>query len=208
MAHLPSLIHNSPCGDGHPVIVFPGFCASPINTALLRWTLRKAGYDARDWGQGFNSGPSDELDRRMVETLLQINDETSQKVSLIGWSLGGLYARQLANTHPHIIRRVITLGSPHRADPNNSQLRALFNAISPKKLSEIKSLDLSSIRNDPPLPVTSIYTKTDGVVNWMDCLCDETHMAENIEVQGSHMGLTHNVKALDVILKRLALSHL
>lgn len=185
-----------PRGDGHKVIVLPGFCAGEHSTRVMRSMLNDQGYNAVDWGQGINFGPSDQL----TWNLHKLITESDETVSLVGWSLGGLYARALANTLPAKIRRVITLASPHKGDVNKSKLRPLFDALSPQKTSQMREELIQLVRKDPPVPLTSVYSKFDGIVDWEDCICG----GENVEVSGSHMGMTINPDVIRVIFDRLA----
>jgi esterase/lipase len=191
-------------GDGHAVIVYPGFGCGGDSTALLRSFITKAGYSVYCWGQGRNVGPSVVLEQCMRAQLSGISEQHEGKVSLVGWSLGGLYARALANDDPQLVRRVITLGSPHLSRPDDTILKQLFERISPTKISDLTEEDFARIRNTPPVPVTSIYSRTDGVVAWQDCLNEAREDVENVEVQGSHSGLSHNHHAIRVVLERLA----
>jgi triacylglycerol esterase/lipase EstA (alpha/beta hydrolase family) len=197
---IPTMLKNAPKGDGHPVIVLPGFCAGQHSTMVLRYLLFQAGYKPIDWGQGINLGPSDKQDAAL-DALLSKSSEHEQ-VSLVGWSLGGLYARAMANEFPNKVRSVFTLGTPHKSDPSASKLRAIFDLLSPKKLSEVDLAELVTMLKDPPMPLTSIYTKSDGVVNWEDCIADGPQ-CENVEVTGSHLGLTHNLDVITALLERL-----
>jgi pimeloyl-ACP methyl ester carboxylesterase len=201
---LPLLISTAPKGDGHAVVVLPGFATGREHTLVMRSVLNSCGYDARDWGQGCNRGPSDEMDCDLIENIMDIYNEDQQKVSLVGWSLGGLYARSLAQRYPDVIRSVVTLGSPHRADPRESQLSKLYDQISPTKVSEVTDADLELVSCQPLVPTTSIYTRTDGVVNWKDCINDESPLTENVEVTGSHWGLVYNFHALGAVLEALS----
>lgn len=185
-----------PRGDGHKVIVLPGFCTGEYSTQILRAMLKDQGYDAVDWGQGINFGPSDQ----MTQNLYRLVMESKEPVSLIGWSLGGLYARSLANVLPHKVRRVVTLASPHRGDPHKSRLRYLYQALNPQGNISLPPEVLDLIRKDPPVPLISIYSKRDGVVDWEDCITG----AENVEVSGSHMGMTINPDVIRIIFERLA----
>jgi pimeloyl-ACP methyl ester carboxylesterase len=197
-----TVVAGSPRGDGHPVIVLPGFFTGPNHTLLLRISLAAANYNAIDWGEGFNLGGSEQITRDLTK-LLKLTHAKHGKVSLIGWSLGGLLARALANEHPNLIRNLITLGSPHRADPKKSKLAPVFDLLSPKKLGEMTDADLALVRKDPPVPITNIYTKSDEVVDWQDCLSDPAPNVRNVEVISSHLTLTHNIEALRVILDSL-----
>jgi len=198
-----SVVAGSPRGDGHSVIVLPGFFTGPNHTLLLRTVLAHANYRSVDWGEGFNMGPSEKLANDLNKLLHEVHEQYG-KVSLVGWSLGGLLARAMANSHPDLVRNVITLGSPHRADPNKSKLAPVFDLLSPTKLGEIKDEQLALVRNDPSMPVVNIYTKMDELVDWKDCLSDPAPNVENVEVESSHLTLTHNVTALKIILDRLS----
>jgi pimeloyl-ACP methyl ester carboxylesterase len=177
-AALP-LLHRLPTGDGHPVLVLPGYSASDRSTDPLRNLLRRLGYRTYGWGLGVNVGPS----RRILDGLVTKLDQTFERraapVSIVGWSLGGVYARELARARPHAVRQVITLGSPIR-----------------------RSID----DVDPPLPTptTSIYSRTDGIVSWRSSLVRRTATSENVRVVGSHCGLGFNAAAITVIADRLA----
>ena len=94
------LLSLAPRGDGHSVLVFPGLIASDISTRPLRAYLNSRGYDAHGWGQGRNFGPRAGVERRMLDHIRELRQRSGRKVSLIGWSLGGVYARQLAKLRP------------------------------------------------------------------------------------------------------------
>lgn len=169
------LLERAPRGDGHPVLVLPGFLAADDSTSVLRRYLKRLGYSAHPWLLGRNLGPSPRLRERLVERAAELADRHGRKLSLVGWSLGGIYARQLAKRMPERVRQVITLASPFGASPA------------------------------PPVPATAIYSKTDGITHWPDCREPEGPERENIEVPGSHCGLGWNALALWVIADRLAL---
>ena len=191
-------------GDRHPVLVLPGFTASDRSTVPLRATLRSQGYYVHGWGLGRNFGPTPDVVAGIEERLLSLHERHGVKVSLVGWSLGGIYARELARRYPHAVRQVITLGSPFRMrDGDRSTASFLADQLSGNfvTLSDIQHED-----ERPPLevPVTNIYTRTDGVVRWHVCIDSEGPYRENIEVHGSHVGLGVNPTALLVISDRLA----
>jgi pimeloyl-ACP methyl ester carboxylesterase len=198
-----TVVAGSPKGDGHSVIVLPGFFTGPNHTLLLRTALGAANYRPLDWGEGFNMGTSDQIARDLAK-LLKLTHAQYGKVSLVGWSLGGLLARALANGHPAQVNKLITLGSPHKADPKKSKLAPVFDLLSPKKLHSMDQHDLDLVRKDPPVPITNIYTKSDEVVDWQDCLSDTAPNVKNVEVQSTHLTLTHNIEALRAILAALA----
>ena len=191
-----------PRGDGHPVLVLPGFMASDFSTRPLRRLLGRLGYDVHGWGLERNTGPSRRVRDGMRDSLERLHARTGQKVSLIGWSLGGVYARELARAAPETVRRVITLGSPIHGVPNASNADALF-----RRMNGAAPVDWEGInrrRVPPPVPCTSIYSKTDGIVTWRCALEDPAPNTENVEVAGSHCGLGVNPQAVRVIADRLA----
>src|SRR3954470_12810421 len=111
------LLSLAPRGDGHPVLVLPGLVASDGSTRALRTFLSGKGYAVSGWSQGRNYGLREGVQHAMVDLLCELNDIQGRKVSLVGWSLGGLYARQLAKMMPDRVRQVITLGSPFASNP-------------------------------------------------------------------------------------------
>lgn len=194
-------------GDGHPVLVLPGFMASDKSTAALRKFIEKQGYAAIAWELGRNRGEVEVLDLLFLK-LEELYEEYGRKISIVGWSLGGVLARQLAKGKPHLVRQVITLGSPFRdiAAPNNASW--VYNLISGGK--RVVDLDPDLLKDLPipaPVPTTAIYSKEDGVVSWEVCVEEkETATHQNIQVRGSHIGLGVNAAVLKIIADRLLLT--
>lgn len=201
---LRPLLRRLEKGDGHPVLLLPGFLASDFSTRPLRRFLRDLGYWAHRWGLGRNLGPVDDLERRMAERLRAVHEEHNRKVSLVGWSLGGVYARALANDQPEIVRSVISLGSPFAADTKGNNSWRLYEWITNERLDEISAERLDAVRRTPPVPTTSIFSRSDGVTAWRCALQIEGPTAESIEVPGSHLGLGFNPLVLYAIADRLA----
>lgn len=170
---LPLLL-RAPRGDGHPVLVLPGFMADDLSARLLRFFLRDRGYATYGWRLGMNLGVGDGVVRLLGERAVELHETTGRKPSIVGWSLGGVIAREIARSHPGIVRQVISLGSP-------------FGPSQP-----------------PPVPCTAIYTRTDGVVPWETCRELDTPTTDNIEVPGSHVGLGFNALVLYAVADRLA----
>lgn len=191
-----------PGGDGHPVLVFPGLGASDITTLPLRNFLRQRGYTPYPWKQGFNFGPKQGVLDACREQLQQLAARHREKVSLIGWSLGGLYARELAKEQPDHARCVITLGTPFSGHPRATNAWRFFEMVSGQNTHDPEVI--AQIRGTPRCPTTSIYSKTDGVVAWQCSLNPDQPHAENIEVHASHIGMGMNPLALYAIADRLA----
>src|SRR5450631_3720512 len=114
------LLSLAPRGDGHPVLVLPGLVASDVSTQPLRSFLKNKGYAVSGWRQGRNLGLREGVQQAMVDLVQELSDTHGRKISLVGWSLGGLYARQLAKMMPDLVRSVITLGSPFAGHPKST----------------------------------------------------------------------------------------
>lgn len=194
-------LKNLPPGDGHPVIVFPGLGVSDFSTLPMRNFLRDRGYDPQPWRQGFNFGPREGVLEACLEQLKALNYRHGQKVSLIGWSLGGIYARELAKELPDLVRCVITLGSPFSGHPRATNAWRLFEFVSGQSAHDPQLID--EIRLPPPVPTTSIYSRTDGIVAWQCSLNPGLDHTENIELHASHVGMGMNPLTLYAIADRL-----
>ena len=202
MASLPALQFTRR-GDGHPVFVLPGLIQSDMSTRPLRAFLAHHGYRTYGWELGRNYGRRDGVEERMLERLRALRKQHGRKVSLIGWSLGGVYARELAKQAPDDVRLVITLGSPFQGDPKATNAWRLYELTS-GRLVDDPLLHDPNRRIAPPVPVTAIYSRTDGVVAWQCCREEPGPFRENIEVHGSHCGLGHHPAAVAAIADRLA----
>ncbi len=203
LAALP-LSPSLPRGDGHPVLVLPGLLADDVSTRALRNVLRRLGYDAHGWGLGRNIGPTAACVKGMRDMVDHLADEHGKPVSLIGWSLGGIFARDLARRTPDSVRQVITLGSPFRL-ARNSQSRAtkVFDRFSHLHV-EHRTLPLESESLPLTVPATSIYSHFDGIVHWQTCLDTPGERCENIAVMASHLGLGHHPASIWAVADRLA----
>jgi pimeloyl-ACP methyl ester carboxylesterase len=202
---LAPLFRLAPRGDGHPVLTLPGFMAGDISTLLMRRYLRALGFRAEGWELGRNVGGFYRMREVLRARVVRLRNETGAKVSLIGWSLGGVFARDLALSLPEAVRSVITLGSPFARELQATHARQLYEKVTGEKAAEARPADLAAIAGDLPVPATSIYTKTDGVVNWRCSLARESAQSENIEILlSSHVGLGGNPAALWAIADRLA----
>jgi pimeloyl-ACP methyl ester carboxylesterase len=194
-------LNRLPLGDGHPVIVYPGLGAADISTLPLRNFLRDRGYTPYAWKQGFNFGPKRGVLEGCRAQLQQVAGHHREKVSLIGWSLGGLYARELAKEQPEHARCVITLGTPFAGHPRATNAWRFYEMVSGQSTHDPALLE--QVRTPPACPTTSIYSRTDGVVAWQCSLNDAAPHTENIEVHASHIGMGLNPLALYAVADRL-----
>lgn len=194
------LVRCLPRGDGHPVLVLPGFLLDKSSTLHLRWVVAQLGYRVFDWRLGRNVGPLGHVEEDVLLRIETIRSRTGRKPTLLGWSLGGVYARVIAHTVPDSVRSIITLGSPVQF-PHRSTADRLYKQISGQ-------LDhpeyLRFIARAPKVPATAIYSRLDGIVNWQACVAEESDHSENIRLYGSHCGLGYNPAVFLIIADRLA----
>lgn len=214
---LPMTHKMVPQGDGHPVLVLPGFLTNDSATGALRSWIQRIGYEAEAWEGPTNFGPSDKVMDHLHKRFEDVWEKHGRKpVSIVGWSLGGVYAAELARRYPDKIRSVVTLGSPHslveefRANGNDitktgeqvpGALKAVFNFLNPDGVEPEKHF---SAAQDFKVPVTSVYTPYDGIVHWTSSILKENAKTENIEIDTSHLGLGFSLQGMTVIADRLA----
>lgn len=198
------LLRHAPRGDGHPVYVLPGFLTNDGRTRHLRRLLLSLGYQTYGWGEGVNWGPTDHAIAAIERRLQEIRRRHGRKVTLIGHSLGGLLARELAKNFPDDVRGVVMLGSPIRL-PTATSLAVFFRLLA-RFHRTAHGMEIEAL-NVPPseaIPVTAIYTREDGIVAWESCLEQAGARRENVEVRGTHSTLPSNPMALAVVADRLA----
>lgn len=202
MLALQPLLRLAPRGDGHPVLVFPRLLGTDLATLPLRAYLTSLGYAAAAWDQGLNLGPHHGVMPAALARLRELRERHGRKVSLIGWSVGGLYARQLAKQLPGDVRQVITLGTPLTGRPKPADLwRWVEQATGqPFGLPETHG----SLETPPPVPTTAIYSRSDGIVPWQDSVQRAGPACDNIEVESSHLGLGVHPLVLYAVADRLA----
>lgn len=193
-------------GDGHPVLVIPGLLSNDLATKPLRTLLEKLGYPVYGWDLGINLANLDDvgiLDQRLKE----IHKTHNKKVTVIGWSLGGLYTRKIAQDNLAITKQIITLGSPFRSlevpGAAMTTLKILYRSneipIPPEHQTWV-----NNIKKPLDIQTTCLYSKKDGIVPWSLCLEsieDEYH--ENAEIKSSHTGMVSNIEAIKIILSKL-----
>src|ERR1700755_2816233 len=211
------LLSLAPRGDGHPVLVLPGLVASDTSTRPLRGFLKSRGYATSGWRQGRNLGFRDGGEDRvgslglrdgvqhaMVDLLRELSDSHGRKISLVGWSLGGLYARQLAKMMPDRVRQVITLGSPFAGNPRSTNAWRVYEMASGRRADEEDARFGGSLSETPPVPTTAIFSRTDGICAWQGCMAQTTAASETIEVESSHCGMGHHPAVVYAVADRLA----
>ncbi|RYY99809.1 MAG: alpha/beta hydrolase [Comamonadaceae bacterium] len=193
-------------GDGHPVVIYPGLGAGAMTTSQLRGYLRACNFAVSDWGLGMNRGPDSPMEAwlgSLVERVRALHAEHGRKASLIGWSLGGIYAREVAKQCPESVRQVITLATPFRSIGDGNHAGAMFRMLG-GSTSQLTPELQAHLRGRPPVPVTSIYSRSDGMVNWRGCLEEPGAEVENVEVDASHLGMATHAGVMRVVADRLA----
>ena len=202
------LLQATPKGDGHPVLVLPGFLASDFSTKLLRTFLKSRNYKVYGWSLGRNLGrhshPETACGPAVIKRLHDIHQWHGKKVTVIGWSLGGIYARELARLHPEMIGQVITMGSPFSNNQQANHATKIFEKTSGYKLSDMCPDLLKIMPLPPPVPSTSFYSKSDGITAWQCCLEQSSEFTQNIEVVCSHLGYGHHPAVMWALADRLA----
>jgi alpha-beta hydrolase superfamily lysophospholipase len=195
-----------PPGDGHAVVIFPGLAADRHAIAPLKDFCTQLGYITYDWGRGFNTGPHGDVEEWLDELAQHVRDLTDahrQSVSLIGWSLGGIYAREVAKKLRARVRHVITIGTPFAGSPEQTNVSWVYRLLSGQE-SRLDEALTARLRCAPDVPTTSIFSRSDGVVAWQACIqAGSAAHTENIEVESSHCGLGWNPDVLAVVADRL-----
>jgi len=191
-------------GDGHPVLVLPGLLAGDPSTMVLRKYLGALGHNVSGWSLGTNRGPNGHVVDELRAQLERLHRDSGRRVSLVGWSLGGLYAQELARASPGSVRRLITLGTPVlRRNALTQSVSRIADRVTclPSAASLVPRpwAEPGSLR----VPATSVYTRADGIVAWSTCRYQLRPRRENVKVRGSHLGLAHNPAVLWVLADRL-----
>lgn len=193
-------------GDGHPVVIYPGLGAGALTTSPLRKHLRQCNLLAHDWEGGVNTGPDGAFDdwlEALAQRVRALHALHGRKVSLVGWSLGGIYAREIARHCPASVRQVVTLATPFASLGGANHAGTIFRLLG-GDTSQLTPQLQERLRTPPPVPTTSIYSRTDGVVCWRGCLEARGAHVENVAVQASHLGMPTHPEVLRIVADRLA----
>jgi pimeloyl-ACP methyl ester carboxylesterase len=195
-----------PRGDGHPVVLFPGLASDQRALGPLKGLCRRLGYQPHDWGRGFNTGPEGDVDAWIDELAGDVHallGGEAHSASLVGWSLGGIYAREVARRLPGRVRQVITIGTPFAGTAEHTHAGLAYRLLNGNEPTLDAALQ-RRLAEAPPVPATSIFSRSDGVVAWQACLQRGPGLHENVEVSGSHCGLGWNAEVFAIVADRLA----
>jgi pimeloyl-ACP methyl ester carboxylesterase len=214
MALLPAclpFLYGSPRGDGHPVLLVPGFTAGDTTLVGLSMFLRSRGYHVETWGFGQNTGFKLKFAQALEQKVRFLHHRHRRKVSVIGWSLGGVYGFYTAHSAPECIRTVISLGSPMRFSVGNVKVPIVVQALyryfahPMGPTAHVANVRSKVLKSPPPMPSTCIYSMTDGIVPPSSAQLDTSEgQHENIWVPGSHIGLGFNAAVMWILADRLA----
>lgn len=195
-------------GDGHPVMVLPGVLGNDMSMTILSQRIEAQGYKVYGWEAGMNLGPSEETAQHLEKHLAKIYAENgNRKVSLVGYSLGGVYARELARKHPDMVRDVITLSSPYAMKGSNGwpddRVRAINKHFQPTQDKRGEELQ-AEIASLPQVRSTSVYSENDWIVDKESAIGPKTDRSENLPVNSGHVALPYDNGAAALVLDRLA----
>lgn len=205
-ASLP-VLRAAPRGEPHPVLVLPGLMASDLSTKALRGWIGRLGYPVVGWALGRNRGPTKEVNTELPALIARLAAEHGTPVSIVGWSLGGIFARRLARRTPRQVRQVISLGSPLGASGrpvDGSPASRVYQRYSPLHAVDGPATRGGSLARALPVPSTAVYSRWDGVVDWRACRQQPGPRSENVAVRSSHLGMGHDPAVLWVVADRLS----
>ena len=190
-------------GRGEPVLVLPGLGASNKSTALLRGYLSWLGYDTNGWTLGRNHGDVAGMLPFVIDQLRSLHRQSGSTVHMVGWSLGGILAREAAREYPETVRQVVTLGSPIVGGPKYTSMGALYTKNG-GNLDAIEAAIAARECNPIRVPVTSIFSKRDGIVGWQASIDKHSNEVEHIEVRSTHLGLGISPDVFKILARKLA----
>ncbi len=193
---------RAPRGDGGVVIDVPGWLAAEVTNAPLRRYLARLGHDARGWGLGVNRGRPERDARLLAKRVLAAAAESGRPVALVGWSLGGLVAREVARQHPDAVRRVVTYGTPVVGGPTHTVGARHYGPDESQRITRLaQRLDAE---HPIEVPVTAIVSRRDGVVSWRACIDRTSRDVEHVEVRSTHLGMGLDPDVWSVVADRLS----
>ncbi|HEV2797266.1 MAG TPA: alpha/beta hydrolase [Nocardioides sp.] len=200
---LPRL-RSAPRGDGHLVVDIPGWRAPELSGAPLRRYLRLLGYDARGWGFGTNTGDPRRDVERLSASVLDLVEASGSPASLVGWSLGGVVAREVARRHPEAVRRVVTYGTPVAGGAAYTSVGRAYGRSGGVDADSERVARRLDARSPISVPLTVMFSRRDGVVAWQACIDHATPGVELVEVASTHIGMGVDPDVWAVVADRLA----
>ena len=206
VAEVPRLLARSrslsraPRGDGGPVVLFPGFGTDDHVLFPLRRFLRSIGHDARGWSLGRNDGNVMAKLPSAIDRVRALATSAGRPVAVVGWSLGGVFAREVARDAPQLVRCVVTMGTPLNGPPASVAARAYAPETIRLIRAEIAKRDQRPIRQ----PITALYSRRDRIVPWESCIDRRSPDVDNIEIKSTHVGMGIDPDVWQLVADRIA----
>ncbi|MFK7929351.1 MAG: esterase/lipase family protein [Myxococcota bacterium] len=197
-------LRAAPRGSGEPVLVIPGFRTSDHATVVVRRYLRALGYRVDGWGLGVNAGRIEQVLPIVAAQAEAMLNKTGIKPRLVGWSLGGVIAREVARDYPHVVDRVVTMGTPVIGGPKYTVAAGSFAEINGEVLDAYVQRIEERLRRPLPVPVTAIFSRNDRVVAWRACRDPYHSDVDYVEVAATHAGLGFHPQVLLHVAAALA----
>ena len=183
------------------VILLPGFGTHPFRMRYMAQQLERAGHKAKRWGMGFNLGPSAELFDKLSARVLAVRERYGQPVVMIGWSLGGLYAREIAKRHPDAVAKVITMGSPFSGSPYDNNVWRIYHLVTGHAVDEPPvEADLPV---KPPVETIALWSPRDGIVSPRASCGRPGERDRAIALRCTHVGFPSSPECIRAVLKEL-----
>ena len=189
-------------GGGRPVVVIPGLATGDLSTTLLRRTLKARGFVPEGWSLGLNTGADPAKLKRLEARIAALHDKQEQKVLLIGWSLGGLYARVLAQRVPEPLHMVVTVASPFSGDRHANNAWRLYNAINDHTVDDPPFSE--RLRDKPPVPTIAIWSGVDGIVSPACSRGEDCESDYRLRIDVPHFAIGTSRHAIDRIIAKIA----
>lgn len=180
--------------DGPPVMVIPGFLSSDRSTAVLRRALADAGFRTHGWHMGMNWGTRIDTLDRLASRLERVAAKNGAPVTLLGWSLGGIYARELAKRLPERVARVVTMGTPFSGDMRANHAWKLYELVNSHKV-DAPPIDVR-LHEKPPVPTYALWSRRDGIVAAASARGQADETDEAIEFGCTHIGFANDAAAI------------
>ncbi|MEZ5006587.1 MAG: alpha/beta fold hydrolase [Chitinophagales bacterium] len=199
-----SLMESLPRGNGEPVMVVPGLTTNDLSTKIVRSFLNYKGFTAYGWELGFNLTYNEKLEKKLIARVDELYEKHQQKITLIGWSLGGITIRILAKHAPEKIKQVISLGAPFTNIKGKTYVSWWGSLVARQRVKNFNEVWTREAAEQPLMPSTSIYSKNDGMVSWQYCIDWETGpKTQNIEVYCNHLGFGMTPTVWAILVDRL-----
>lgn len=194
----PQLDHRASVGNGQPILTLPGFLAGDLSMTQMRKNLNAAGFRAKRWKQGANLGARADTIERLHDRVRHAADSEGRKVHLVGWSLGGIYAREYAKHHPDHVASVITMGSPFSGSKRANHAWRLYEAVAKHS---VESPPIAFHADPKPsVPTFALWSANDGVVAAACARGTNDERDKAIELSCGHMGFAYVPEAVDAVI--------